>query len=300
MASVLQQSATVVNTWKAASIAVDALQQAQMAIMEDDEIGKSLRDSVSLLGGLLSPLSNLEQTSGFDWFFVGVTIGSVKLFHWNAANGEVTDITKRAEIQELPGSLAAVSAGGLGAAVGSQPDMASLRLVSKKCSEDDMFLVLSPTMHANLDPITLGKTPEDCGLTESNWSDVPTATFLKVRNDFRSLQLQTLLSEVKERSPRAFQKRLLQHARHISAKLREYADTVQSLPSPQDFKLMPGKLGTANCIVVSVSALPMPSRAELAARKQLAMGTVFRSMLRRRKNFTSPAPASAKGASDKF
>jgi len=40
------------------------------------------------------------------------------------------------------------------------------KLIACRCRDDDLFVVLSTVAYQNLDPIVLGKTPADCGLSD--------------------------------------------------------------------------------------------------------------------------------------
>lgn len=85
-------------------------------------------ESISLFGGLLCSISNLEQTSGGEYLLLAATVGTNKLFHFDNESLTLSEISRHADNKigvemEFEFELAALC--GIGP---TKPDLGNLKL----------------------------------------------------------------------------------------------------------------------------------------------------------------------------
>jgi hypothetical protein len=300
MASLASSETSIINSFRAAQCVVDAFQATHDFVLSEEEQLKA-SESISLFGGVVCSISNLEETSGADWLLVAATVGTNKLFHFDTETKTLSEVSRTSDNSinrnSDPGNnnattdtkdefdLAAQS--GVGVA---NPNLSNLSLYFQRCRESDVLILMSAVTYQNLDPIVLGKTPADCGVTDiKDWKDLSPHALHKLRVFLRSKLLMSMIGEARQHTPHQILKKLVTHCRNVAQRSKDGSEPISLSKESDSTPMTKGKIGFASAMCFSIASLETPSQEEQIAKKELHMSTVYRPMVRRRKAFTSAA-----------
>lgn len=92
-------------------------------------------EPISLFGGLVCSLSNLEETSGGDWLLLAATVGTNKLFHFDIETKTLCEVSRNADSQlphvDVYSEFDSAAQCGLGV---PNPNLGNLKLYFRKCA----------------------------------------------------------------------------------------------------------------------------------------------------------------------
>jgi hypothetical protein len=209
--------------------------------------------TTTLLGALVLEFEPQHQNEP-RWGVLCASVGDCKAFMASMHLRQVIDVTtgNRNNVTDTrdPG-------GRLGPYVGhGWPDLRNLRLYFTPCEEHDLLMIMSDGVHDNLDPMTLGKSPQDLLLPHSSWDELPHEQLCKAKASYMKNLLEQLVFEG-ELSPLAITTRVMSHCMEVTRKSREFMERNPNKKQPTDYVEFPGKMDHTTCVSLLVGPIPL-------------------------------------------
>eukprot|EP00007_Cunea_sp_BSH-02190019_P007530 CAMPEP_0174232938 /NCGR_PEP_ID=MMETSP0417-20130205/3100_1 /TAXON_ID=242541 /ORGANISM="Mayorella sp, Strain BSH-02190019" /LENGTH=660 /DNA_ID=CAMNT_0015311073 /DNA_START=37 /DNA_END=2019 /DNA_ORIENTATION=- len=206
----------------------------------------------TLVGGILFQLDSPNPDTGHEWAFVFASVGDCMCFRWDALTATVYNVT--------PGQRANLDARDCGGRLGpmfgyGKPDLRNLAVRCVTCNRGDIFLMCSDGVHDNLDPVTLGKTPSDFGLSEENWDDVPFEIADKLKEEFQCTYLADRIIGDHIPTPKLIVSRTIRHCLNTTSRSRKFMEKYPDRKLPDDYNAYPGKMDHTTCLCFRVGAV---------------------------------------------
>mmetsp|Transcript_46605 Transcript_46605/g.117355 ORF Transcript_46605/g.117355 Transcript_46605/m.117355 type:complete len:817 (-) Transcript_46605:7-2457(-) len=204
--------------------------------------------STTILGGVLLQLDELMCNDTPTWCFVCASLGDCKAYQWHAGEQRMEDLT----FGNRGGADAKDPGGRLGPYLkGGRPDLRNLKLFFSLCQPDDIILLVSDGVHDNLDPQTLGKSPDELGLLCTKWEDLPAEEANVRRQRWATDFMQKMLGQTRP-EPESFTNVLVEHSLQVNQRSRKFMLDYPSRRLPSDFKEFPGKMDHTTCMAFRV------------------------------------------------
>jgi len=201
--------------------------------------------TTTLLGALVLELEPVNDTDP-RWGFLCASVGDCKAFIASPKYKRITDITigNRNNVTDNrdPG-------GRLGPYVGNGwPDLRNLKLYFTPAEEDDIAVMMSDGVHDNLDPQTLGKTPQELNLPNNSWDELSHDALIKTKATYMTNLLSSIVFGDDHPSPAVITNRLINHCMEVTRKAREFMEKNPHKKQPTDYVEFPGKMDHTTCI----------------------------------------------------
>ncbi|KAN0039978.1 hypothetical protein ACTA71_011860 [Dictyostelium dimigraforme] len=197
--------------------------------------------------------SNGNQSSP-KWGFLCASVGDCKAFLVSHKRKEATDVTNgnRCNLSDTrdPG-------GRLGPYVGQGwPDLRNLKLYFTFCEENDIALIVSDGVHDNLDPIMLGKTPDEVNIDAKGWEDLHQDDLLRAKTQFmKSLLEEMIFKNPDEKiSPTDITNKIIDHCSTVTKNAREFMQEFPNKKQPNDYREYPGKMDHTTVVAYKIGS----------------------------------------------
>jgi hypothetical protein len=248
---------------KAGFCLLRALDEAHYGIIQTNtELNEA--GSTTILGGLLLQVEGMEKKKNLlgvggsndkkpKWVYLCLSVGDCKTYHYSQKSGKFTDVTK--------GNRRAVNdpcdpGGRIGLYVENErPDLRNIAFYITECEEDDILFVVSDGVHDNFDAQFMGIKPKDLNLPMEAWEE-------NVKNpeevtDKKHKWVVELLDRMfkDEVSPQVITRRVIEHARGLTKKGREFTEQNPMKRVPRDEVLYTGKMDHTTCCAIKVSTI---------------------------------------------
>lgn len=218
-----------------------------LSLVHQEILKEKYPGTTTLLSGMLCKIDSINPN---EYGFVCVSVGDCKAFHWEKKTGRVKDITfgNRRNAHD-----ASDCGGRLGPYLAKQqPDLRNLSSFFWPCETDDIILCMSDGIHDNLDPEPLGISPSEFDSRYTAWKDVPSKEAEMMKEAFQCKEMEKILREVPEKTPKNFVTALVIHSKNVTEKSRNYMEADPNAVEPKDYKEYPGKMDHATCIALKV------------------------------------------------
>eukprot|EP01090_Pellita_catalonica_P007897 TRINITY_DN1850_c0_g1_i1.p1 TRINITY_DN1850_c0_g1~~TRINITY_DN1850_c0_g1_i1.p1 ORF type:complete len:573 (+),score=89.02 TRINITY_DN1850_c0_g1_i1:91-1719(+) len=202
----------------------------------------------------------------YKWIFICASVGDCKAFHYSKYTGQFTDITagnrtNLTDAKDPGGRLGPYRENGAA-------DLRNLALYFVPCHEEDLIILVSDGIHDNLDPQTLGITPEEVGIAGySTWAEAENIMCEKtdkIKNDFRVQFMKKLLLRSLENKnpataelPQFLMHVIVNHSDELTKPSRKFMEANPNKRLPDDYSLYPGKMDHTTSIVCVAGGLTM-------------------------------------------
>jgi len=201
--------------------------------------------TTTLLGALVLELEPVNEGDP-RWGFLCASVGDCKAFLASPKQHRVIDVTtgNRNNVTDTrdPG-------GRLGPYVGhGWPDLRNLRLYFVPAEENDIAVLMSDGVHDNLDPQTLGKTPQELNLPNNSWDELSHEALISSKAKYMSNLLSSIVFNEESPSPSAITNNLINHCMEVTRKAREFMEKNPHKKQPTDYVEFPGKMDHTTCI----------------------------------------------------
>lgn len=219
-----------------------------------DEIWQA--GTTAMLGGSLFECEQ-KDFPPHTWFFLAVSLGDCKTFHWDSQTKRVVDLTEgnRGNVTDArdPG-------GRLGPQVPpGEPDLRNLEVFWAPVKKDDIILCLTDGVYDNFDPQHLGKVPADLGINAKTWSEIDGAKDKDLYNEtakkksaFALNAMNELLSKCHHHNAHEFTQALIDHCRKLTITTRQFMEANPEKGLPKDYVAFPGKVDHTTCLAIKV------------------------------------------------
>jgi len=201
--------------------------------------------TTTLLGALVLELEPAKEGDP-RWGLLCASVGDCKAFLASPKHRRVTDVTNgnRNNVTDTrdPG-------GRLGPYVGhGWPDLRNLKLYFVPAEEDDIAVLMSDGVHDNLDPQTLGKTPQELDLPNNSWDELSHEALIRAKATYMTNLLSSIVFNEDYPSPSAITNSLINHCMEVTRKAREFMEKNPHKKQPNDYVEFPGKMDHTTCI----------------------------------------------------
>jgi len=236
------------TTRGAAGFLLDGLSLAHHAILAQHP-GEYFRcGTTTLVGGYLVRQANHE------WIFHCISIGDCKVYHYATAKNVVVDITQN---NRQNFTNARDCGGRIGPYKNGKADLRNVLFFETECDEGDFIFLMSDGVHDNLDPQTLGFTPEDLGMAgDMTWKEAENEPGSKEK---KAVFMTTLFHDIvlpKGATPNAHEMvtRILDYSHTTTDSSRVWMQANPNQRLPSDYTKFPGKLDHTTCVCFQVGS----------------------------------------------
>ncbi|EGC30847.1 hypothetical protein DICPUDRAFT_157374 [Dictyostelium purpureum] len=214
--------------------------------------------TTTLLGGLVLEFEQASEDQP-KWGFLCASVGDCKAFLISHKMKQAIDVTNgnRCNLSDTrdPG-------GRLGPYVGQGwPDLRNLKLYFTFCEENDIALVVSDGVHDNLDPIMLGKTPDELNIKDvKGWEELNQEDLLREKTCFMKKLLEEMIFQAspdasdKVINPSDIAKKIIDHCSSVTHNAREFMQSYPNKKQPNDYREFPGKMDHTTCVAFKVGS----------------------------------------------
>lgn len=236
----------IINTRIAACVLLLGFSRAHDFIRESiSELGPG-PGKTTLVGGILVP----NPTVSKEYFFIYVTLGDCKFFHYSTQENILSDLTfgNRKNLTD-----ASDPGGKLG---GSELYLNNLDISFKKVKEGDFIIAMSDGVHDNFDPQSVGILPSELNLPDLPWESIDYQKLSQVKGKFTENEILKIINELDDLNPESIVVALTERTRVLTQASRTFMETNPKQKLPADLKEYPGKLDHASCACVKVGSKP--------------------------------------------
>jgi len=207
--------------------------------------------TTTLLCGVVAEVIKDEAKDEHEWFWICASVGDCKVMLWNCASGRVTDITRDNRCADMrdPG-------GRLGPYAGKDPDLRNLALYFRVVKPGDILVLCSDGVYDNFDPVFLGKTPRDIGLSYDDWKSVPDDVVERSKESFVTNYAAGLLKPLSRVTPTTLADTWIKHAVQQTSGARRFMEENPGKRQPNDYQQFPGKMDHTSALAYLVGGKP--------------------------------------------
>ncbi|EGG25356.1 protein phosphatase 2C-related protein [Cavenderia fasciculata] len=256
----------ITDVKEAGKILFGAFEQAHISIMKGkDEYWEA--GTTTLLGGVLCQINKGQDKWSPEWEFVLASVGDCKAYV--LSGGEVCDITEGNRMSLDPKDCG----GRLGPHLEEgKPDLRNLNIFCASVNTGDLIILTTDGIYDNLDPLHLGKTPQDMSkvfnLTGSKWADVDLTKAFQAKTAFTTSFLESILTDLDE--PSKIANRLIQHCWNTTESSRDFLENNPGKRLPQDYNKYPGKMDHTTCICFRVGEFDLDEPFQQQQQQQMS------------------------------
>lgn len=238
---------------EAGKLSLEAIVQAHRRIIEGCDSKWWECGTTTLIGGCLVEING--NTNDFPkWGFVCASVGDCKSFKVSSSTKKVTDVSTR---RSGNASIDATDCGGrIGPFNDDKPDFRNLDVTYDSLDEGDVIIVVSDGVHDNLDPQSLGYSPQDLGLNGDKWvSDLEGIEEAKSKFMCEKIE-QILFGDAKNSDmpvnldPDDIVNKLIEYSKNLVEKSVEFMENNPDKLLPSDYTKFPGKLDHTSCACI--------------------------------------------------
>ena len=219
-------------------------------IGSDEELSPGSGKTTMVAGLLLQSLSEEASSNKTgSWFFVFVTLGDCKFFHYSPSSRTVRDLT----FLNRDNLLDASDPGGR---LGGECDLRNLSVECRPVKEGEFIIAVSDGVHDNFDPQNRGISPKELGLKVDKWEDVKDVKKgMIAKSKWMEQEIYHTLEKLPTVCPEDIVNCLTEESYKLTQSSRDFMESNPSQKLPDDTKLYPGKLDHCSCACVMVGGV---------------------------------------------